>query len=123
MLETKVLNEHNGKSLNLIQKLLFVIFSTLFIFYTIVIITQHDINDSKNYYKTSYESNQDLIRILESPTISLSRYFPLQNIINRDVNDSINYVTKKKIFFIETHLNRKRKLENPRQACSVESAG
>lgn len=47
--------------------------------------------------------------------------FKLKNLQNDE--NILKDKNVKKIFFIETHLDLFRKIENPRQACSVESAG
>ncbi|CAG9811631.1 unnamed protein product [Chironomus riparius] len=67
---------------------------------------------SKNVQK---ESNFSELSFEKFPII-----FKLKNLQN-DENILTNK-TIQKIFFIETHLESFRKLENPRQACSVESA-
>ena len=52
---------------------------------------------------------------------SLPIFFKLKNLKNDE--ELLADKNFKKIFFIETHLDLIRKLDNPRQACSVESAG
>ncbi|KAG5671232.1 hypothetical protein PVAND_001441 [Polypedilum vanderplanki] len=71
-------------------------------------------NDNVNY-KFLY-IKKDYLSLIESLR---NRTFKLHNIL---INDEIlNNSKQKKIFFIESHTNRDRKLENARQACSVES--
>lgn len=46
---------------------------------------------------------------------------PLKNIMDDEA--VLNVSSQSQIFFVDTHLDRKRKIKSSRQACSVESAG
>ncbi|KAG5666936.1 hypothetical protein PVAND_014941 [Polypedilum vanderplanki] len=79
---------------------------------------------SKNS-KYLHENAQHKILLLKQDFFSVfgdfhNKTFKLSNILEDDkiINDN----NQKKIFFVESHTNRDRKLEKPRQACSVESA-
>jgi hypothetical protein len=47
--------------------------------------------------------------------------FPLKNILSDEA--TLNVSASHQVFLIETHMNKERSLTNPRQACTVESAG
>ncbi|KAG5666937.1 hypothetical protein PVAND_014942 [Polypedilum vanderplanki] len=75
--------------------------------------------------KCFIENEQHKILLLKKDFFSVfgdfhDKTFELLNILEDD--KIINDENKKKIFFVESHTNRDRKLEKPRQACSVESA-
>jgi hypothetical protein len=50
-----------------------------------------------------------------------SIYFPLKNILSDEA--TLNVSGSRQIFLLETHMDKERILSNPRQACTVESAG
>lgn len=50
-----------------------------------------------------------------------SVYFPLKNILSDEA--VLNVSASHQIFLIETHMEKERVLDKPRQACAVESAG
>lgn len=56
------------------------------------------------------------------PVVIDRTHYLLQNILTES-DVSLNNEKIKKIFFVETHLNKDRELTNARQACSVETAG
>lgn len=66
---------------------------------------------------------QESVTIAENDLIEnfLSLSYPLKNILSDEAN--LNVSATRQIFLLETHMNKERYLENPRQACTVESAG
>lgn len=65
---------------------------------------------------TNYEAHQDkVLNFLNEKTLELD------NLLLH--TDELELESLRRIFFIETHMNEWRTLNNPRQACSIESAG
>lgn len=60
--------------------------------------------------------------IIDERVTAMDRSFMLKNILSDD-DEILKSELHKKIFFIESHQSYNRRLENSRQACSVESAG
>ena len=71
------------------------------------------------YFLTGKENEEKL----EVPEVEIPKnfIFPLRNILMDE--KSLNISAHRQIFLIETHLEKERNLTNPRQACTVESAG
>lgn len=108
----KTMQKLSHNKLNVLGNLLK--YKSLFVvaFYITIVITIY-FQITANIYKTSDFSE-----------LSFEKFpitFKLKNLQNDE--NILNDKNVKKIFFIETHLNLFRKIDNPRQACSVESAG
>jgi hypothetical protein len=87
----------------------FLVLLTLYILLCIVIFLQFSIQLGK------------FCEISENSYQSFPFYIKLKN-LKSDVEFLTNK-NSKKIFFIETHLDSVRRIDNARQACSIESAG
>lgn len=61
-----------------------------------------------------YQKNEDECEAFQT-------YFPLKNVLSDE--SSLNVSKSRQIFLLETHMEKERILTNPRQACTVESAG
>ena len=79
--------------------------------------------NSTNYYgKDEFRlHNQALNMKIRLNQFLEAKTLKLENILNDE--EFLEDEKSKKIFFLETHVNEVRILDNPRQACSVESAG
>jgi len=87
---------------------------TFFIFTTIKLTNFY----GKDEFRLNNQALKMKIRLnkfLEAKTLKL------ENILNDE--EFLEDEKSKKIFFLETHVDEVRILDNPRQACSVESAG
>lgn len=74
-----------------------------------------------HFYSNDQFSNQELTFKIRLNQFMEAKTIKLENIL--DDSEFLEDDKSKKIFLLETHLNEVRILDNPRQACSVESAG
>jgi hypothetical protein len=70
-----------------------------------------------------YQNNELCAKVQEKveEEISLDLYLTLKNIM--DDEPKLKVSSHRQIFFLETHLDEERKMDKPRAACAVESAG